>query len=135
MSWEWEALTGVVRLLFLLAPFMKVEAAFSLAGDTLHEAKEFAQASSCRALLVSFPAELFLVILAQASNTQCRTVNWLLIAGYVVVGFVLAFGLFKIPARYYRGPFHPFLLFIIITALSIVFKTYGLAPVVALICQ
>src|SRR4051812_11690516 len=109
MSWEWEALAALVRVLFLLAPFMDVAKDFTLVGDTLNEAKEFALAGSCRAMLVSFPAQFLLAVLARASSEQCRAVNFLIVAIYVVGALIVGFVLFKIPTRYLRGTVVPFL--------------------------
>lgn len=135
MSWEWEVLAAVVRLLFLLAPFLGVAKYFALTGVELAEAKEMASAGSCRAMLVSFPAQFFLAILARASNTQCQNVRWLPVALYVVGGSVVAFGLFNIPVRYFRGSPRPFIWLAAFTALSVLAQIFGLAPAVSLICQ
>ena len=135
MAWEWEVLLGVVRLLFLLAPFTNVENRFSIEPNKLTETKEFAQASSCRAMLVSFPVELFFAILAQASNMQCRTMNLLMVAVYAVISAGMGFGLYKISAHRFRGIYPPFLWFAGFTAVSILAKIFGLEPAAALICQ
>jgi hypothetical protein len=135
VSWEWEVLAAVVRFLFLLAPFMGVAKYFALKGSHLAEAKDMAAAGSTRAMLVSFPAQFFLAILARASNIQCQNVRWLPVALYVLGGAVAAFGLFNIPVRYFRGPLTPFMWLAAFTALSILAQTFGLAPAVNLICQ
>lgn len=138
MSWEWEVLTALVRFLFLLAPFLNVSKDFALTGVNLAEAKEMALAGSCRAMLVSLPAQLFLAILARASNTQCQAVRLFPVALYVVGGLVLAIALFKIPTRLFR-PIRikgvPFIWFGAVTALGVLAQIVGLARAVALICQ
>jgi hypothetical protein len=138
MSWEWEVLTAIVRFLFLLAPFLNVSKDFALKGATLIEAKEMAVAGSCRAMLVSFPAQLLLAILARASNTPCQTVRFLPVALYVVVGLLLAFGLFKIPTKLFR-PVRvkgvQFIWFGTVTVLGVLAQIFGLERAVALICQ
>ena len=135
MSWEWEILAATVRLLFLLAPFMSVAKDFPLTGDNLTQAREFALAGSCRAMLVTFPVQLFLAILARASNTQCQTIKLFPVALFAVGGFVAAFGLFKIPTRYFLGTIVPFIWLAAFTALGVVAQIFGLARAVAIICQ
>ncbi len=134
MSWEWEVLAAVVRLLFLLAPFMDVAKDFVL-GDSLAEAREFALAGSCRAMLVSFPAQFLLTILARASSEQCRAVRLLVVAIYVVGALVVGFGLFKIPTRFFRGSVVPFIWLAAFETLAVLAQIFGLLPVVRTICQ
>lgn len=135
MSWEWEVLGAVVRSLFLLAPFMSVAKDFSFAGDGLVEAREFALSGSCRAMLVSFPPQLFLAILARASSTQCQTVRWLSIALFAIGGVILAVGLFNIPTRFFRGTIVPFVWLIVFTALGVLAQIFGLSRAVQLMCS
>jgi len=134
MSWQWQVLGATVRFLFLLAPFMSVAKDFPYSGDNLAEVREFALAGSCRAMLVSFPAQFFLSILAQVSSTQCQTVNWFLVALYVFGGIVVAFLLYRVPTRYFRGTIPPFIWLAVFTALSVLGQIFGLQGAVALIC-
>src|SRR6201999_1428206 len=102
MSWEWDVLAAIVRFLFLLAPFMDVAKDFQL-GAALGEAKEFALAGSCRAMLVSFPAQFLLAILARTSDQHCGAVNLFLVIIYVIAALLVGFGLFRIPTILFRG--------------------------------
>jgi hypothetical protein len=134
MSWEWEVLGAVVRSLFLLAPFMSVAKDFPFAGDSLVEAREFALAGSCRAMLVSFPAQLFLAILARASDSRCQNVKWLAIALFAFGAAIIAVGLFNIPTRWFRGTIVPFVWLIVFTALGVIAQIFGLSRAVQLAC-
>jgi hypothetical protein len=134
MSWEWEVLGAVVRSLFLLAPFMSVAQDFTFVGDSLVEAREFALAGSCRAMLVSFPAQLFLAILARASSTQCQNVKWLTIALFAFGCVIIAVGLFNIPTRWFRGTIVPFVWLIVFTGLGVIAQIFGLSRAVQLVC-
>jgi hypothetical protein len=134
MPWEWKTLAAAVRLLFLLAPFMGVAKEFSLTGVSLAEAREMAAAGSCRALLVSFPVQLFLAILARASNTPCQKVNWLMVALFVIVGSVATVVLYNIPARIFRGTLPPYICFVLVTAADILTDKFALTLAISLIC-
>jgi hypothetical protein len=135
MQWEWEVLAAVIRFLFFLAPFLNVEKEFGFAGNELVEAREFAWAGSCRAMLVSFPAELIIIVLGEASKKQCNNVNFLMVAVYIIAAVILAYGLFLIPATYFRGRFRPFVWLAIFTALIVVVKTVGVTPALSVICR
>jgi hypothetical protein len=87
---------------------MSVKEEFALTGDALDEAQEMALAGNCRAMLVSFPAEFLLATLAEAS-TRCKTGSLLIVAVYFVIGSLLAFALYKVPTRYFRGRVRPFI--------------------------
>ena len=134
MSWEWEVLAAVVRFLFLLAPFIDISDDFSLMDDSLHEAREFALAGSCKALLVSFPAQLLLAILARAGQS-CRTVNVLFVVVYVVAAFIVGYLLLRIPTKHLRGTVVPFIWFAVFETIGVMTQVFGLAPAVRSICQ
>ena len=134
MSWEWDVLAALVRFLFLLAPFMDVAKDFHL-GDALDEAKEFALAGSCRAMLISFPAQFLLAIFARASNEHCQTVSLLLVVIYVIAALLVGFGLFKIHSRRFRGTVRPFIWLAAFEGLSVLVHIVGLGPAVRGICR
>jgi len=134
MSWQWQVLGASVRFLFLLAPFMSVAKDFNFVGDELAEVREFALAGSCRAMLVTFPPQFLLSILAQLSGTKCETVNWFVVALYVFGGFVVAGLLYIVPTRCFRGTIIPFIWLAVFTGLSVVGQILGLQRAVALVC-
>lgn len=135
MSWEWEALGAVVRILFLLAPFVDVDKHFALAGDYIKEAREFALVGSCRAMLVSFPAQLLLAILAGAGSQQCKGVSVLSIAIYFLAALIVGFALIKIPTHWLRGSVVPFIWLVTFELFSVLAHVFGLAPALRSICQ
>jgi hypothetical protein len=113
---------------------MSVAQDFTFVGDSLVEAREFALAGSCRAMLVSFPAQLFLAILARASSTQCQNVKWLTIALFAFGCVIIAVGLFNIPTRWFRGTIVPFVWLIVFTGLGVIAQIFGLSRAVQLVC-
>jgi hypothetical protein len=43
-------------------------------------------------MLVSFPAELLIIVLGEASKKPCLSVNFVMIAVYVITAFILVAG-------------------------------------------
>ena len=136
MEWQWDVLTAVVRLLFLLAPFMNVAKDFSLAGANLIEAREFANAGATRAILVSFPLQALITIWTSASKLdRCAPVNWMTVALYVVGAAVVAVLLYRVPTRLFRGSFLPFVWWIGFTALFLAVQDKVGPPAARLMCS
>jgi hypothetical protein len=86
-------------------------------------------------MLVSFPAELLIIVLGEASKKPCLSVNFVMIAVYVITAFILAYGLFRIPVRQFRGTIRPFLWLAFFTALTVIAKTIGRTPAINVICR
>ena len=136
MSLKWEILLAVIRLLFVVAPFMSIGKEFGLIGTTLDKAKEFANAGNGRAILVTFPIELFVRTLAEADNrgATCQK-NLFMIAVYVVIVVLLAYMLYKTPTDLFRTWFLPFVWFFVITILSLLATSYRLSLLANPLCR
>ena len=137
MSLKWEILLSVIRLLFVLAPFMNIRGRrFGLAGNSLTNAREFANAANSRAMIVTFPVEVFVRTLAEADarGATCQK-SIFTIAVYVVVVGALAFAVLRIPTLLFRAWLLPILWFIIVTVLSVLVSSYRLSWLVNPICS
>ena len=132
MPWYWLLIVAAVRLLFLLAPFMVVHKHFAL--NNLVEAKEFAKAGACKAALVSYPALLFVAIMAVADKTCTRGVSSTFVTVYVFAGALLSFGFYKFPEWWYRGTWVPFYWIGGITLIDILATVFFTPRAVAFIC-
>jgi magnesium-transporting ATPase (P-type) len=103
MPWKWVILIAIVRVLFLLAPFLGVIKDFAIPKQYEDEVQDFARASACKAVLLSFPA-LQLINLLVVTEKNCSVgvapfplaVTFLLC---VLIAWLLSF----IRAHRYRG--------------------------------
>lgn len=137
MSLKWEILLSVTRLLFVLAPFMNIRGRrFGLVGNPLANAKEFANAANSRAMIVTFPVEIFVRTLAEADvrGATCQK-SIFTIAVYVLILMFLAFIVLRIPTLLFRGWLLPIVWFIIVTGLSVLVSSYRLSWLVNPICS
>ena len=133
MTFKWLVLTGVVKAIFVVAPFVDVSRDFNL-GNNIEEAKEFAAAGSTRAMLFTSPILLSLQAVYETPQVCRAGLDGFKIAvSVVVLGLVLA-GCYLIPTRLFRGTLTPFVWFVVLTILEIVFDIYLLMPITKVLC-
>jgi hypothetical protein len=135
MNVYWLILVGVVRLAFLLAPFLRVEGEFSLQGSILDEAKEFANAAACKAMLISLPVVFVIAVMAEADRACHSGVDLLLVTLYMFAVIALSYGFFQIPAWLYRGTAAPVLWFLVLTFVEVAAQAFLLTKLALLICR
>jgi len=136
MSLKWEILLSVIRLLFVLAPFMDIGREFGLAGNSLENAREFANAGNCRAMLVTFPVELFIrtLVETEARGATCQK-SLFAIAVYILIVVLLAIALYKIPTTVFRTWLLSIGWFILFTGLSVFVGSYRITWLANQICS
>lgn len=111
MPWTWLIIMGIARLLLLLipnAPFFNVKNEFVFEGSALTEAREFANAITCRSILGSFPAFMFLMVLSAANKAYPQGIDSVMICVYIFVFLVILIICFLISPKYFRGTMPPF---------------------------
>lgn len=103
MSWNWVILMAIVRVLFVLAPsFIRIKEDFAF--EHPKEAQDFARASACKAMLLSFPVLLLINLLATADQScgQYGVAPYPLTVSYILCTVISVLFLY-IPAYSYRG--------------------------------
>ncbi len=116
MPWYWVVLTAIVRVLFVLAPFMGVRKEFPIPNNIIREVQDFARAGACKAMLLSFPALQIINLLATTETVCGKTgVAPFPLAVILLLCAVLAVALYFLPTWLYRGKLKSFLWFAGIT--------------------
>jgi hypothetical protein len=133
MTFKWLILTGVVKAIFVVAPFVDISGDFNL-GDRLEESKEFAAAGSTKAMLFTSPILLALLTLNETTQVCHSGVDAFRIAVAAVVLLLVVLGCYKVPTYLFRGRLAPFVWFVILTAFEIVIEIFLLVPVAKWVC-
>lgn len=124
-----------MRLAILLAPFLFVGNEFALPQPYLAEAKEFVSATACKAMLVPFPALVFISVMAAADKACSHGISPLIDTMYVCGFLCVGYGLYRIPARAYRGTLVPFYWLAGITAFDVVTALLVVPKATQLLCK
>ncbi|WP_095194343.1 hypothetical protein [Pseudomonas sp. Irchel 3A7] len=136
MSWEWLILIAIVRLLFVIAPFLKMIDHFAFSKEYAEEAQDFARACACKAMLLSFPALQLINLLAMADKNcgQLGVASFPLAAGFLL-SVLIAVLLFFIPAHYYRGALKGFYWVSGVTILDVLLSILVFPELSKLLCH
>lgn len=135
MTLKWLVLTTFVKAIFLVAPFLDISSDFNLSGDELAEAKEFAAASSTKAMLFASPILLALQTVNQTSQVCHAGIAGVSITVFVfVMVVVLVCCNLYIPTRWFRGTLARFLWFFGLMVFEIVFEICLLMRVAKVLC-
>lgn len=134
MTRDWLVLSFFVKLCIALAPFLRLEGDFNL-GCKLEEAKDFAAASSTKAMLFSTPI-LFTIRTISEVPVTCGHHGlsaFKSTAEFFVLGVVL-FCCYQVPTWLFQGWVSTLFWLVLLLALETLSESYVVPPVVQLLC-
>lgn len=132
-SWDWVLVSGFLRLLILLAPFLGVTKDFALKNK--QEAQEFANTSACKGMLFALPFTLMVSVMAEADRVCSGSVKPLVAVILFIVAAIVGYVFYLIPSWLFRGTVNAFLAFLLLTAAEVISQIFLIGPIANQLCN